>query len=350
MIEINDKRLKKDFKGITFSKYKKSDAKKELLNSMLNSCIEPACFWSAEFICSGHFLELWEIIIYFISFHIHLGNPKLPMYIDMRMNIFIDIIRSGYLDNELLMRNNIKIRKLFAEVICVLTLSNKKNTYNIPKINDNHYNFINISNMLKADDIKYAKGIYYNNDPKELFISVNEFAWNIHKKNILKSIFWIEWLLGYETKCLKNKIKFKAARREMPVDSKFQLDIIWIIWDILLKESKKKSVGIYKIISSLLNIFCLKYNQNTKRKRKFILYFAISLLTETYNTNIKIINDTKTVSNVVDNIDMVYKQIKKNEETPGTDYLFNNSFTNNAKNLETTIKKLEIMNKLNYNK
>ena len=75
-----------------------------------------------------------------------------------------------------------------------------------------------------------------------------------------------------------------------------------------------------------------------------MIYFAIHLLTETLDNSIPIISDKNIIQNVTSKINVIYKQIKKNEIKPDTDYLFNNSFTNN--NLEKTIAKLDKMNAL----
>ena len=50
--DINDKRSQKEFSGITFSQFKKTDVKKQLVNAVLYNKLEEACYWSAEYICS----------------------------------------------------------------------------------------------------------------------------------------------------------------------------------------------------------------------------------------------------------------------------------------------------------
>ena len=125
--DINDKITQKEFSGITFSQFKKTEVKKQLINAILYNKLEESCYWSAEYICSGHFVDLWEIILLLLGKHINLGNPKLSIYLELRLNYFKEMLNNGYLDNEIKMRNNLKIRELFAEIMCVMCLSRKKN-------------------------------------------------------------------------------------------------------------------------------------------------------------------------------------------------------------------------------
>ena len=96
---INDKRAKVDFKNLSFSKFSKSKIKVELLKSLFKNKIEKSIYLSTELICSGQFIDLWDNILLYMSRYIHISNPKLPIYIEIRFNKFKTILENGYLDN-----------------------------------------------------------------------------------------------------------------------------------------------------------------------------------------------------------------------------------------------------------
>ena len=128
----------------------------------------------------------------------------------------------------------------------------------------------------------------------------------------------------------------------MPVDSKHQMDIVWLLWDAIMREADNQTPFIKRVVSSLLNIFSLKYTTYTvSKKRRFIIYFAISLLTEIVPVEEEIIREKDKVSQLVEQIHHIYKQVKKNEHSPNTDYLFSSL---KRSNLEKTIEKLDKMN------
>lgn len=344
--EINDLRMDNEFKGFSFSKFKKTDVKKELLNSLIHSKIEPACYWSAELVCSGHYTDLWEIILLFFSKYVHLGHSNIGIYLEMRINDFKTIVNNGYSDNTLRLRNNDKIRKLFCETMCVLCDAKRRHSFDNVKIKPQDLNMISVKDKFKAPSTEYGEEVFTTEDPKELFPFVNELAYCVTSSgnDQMNACYWIEWIIEYENRCKALKEKLFCERRIFAkVDPKCQKDIIWIIWDIFLKESEKRGKVIQKIIFSLLNLFCLKYSTGCHKKRKNLLYLAISILCEKFELEKEIIRHSQLelVNIIKQKIDSVYAQIKKNEESTGTEYLF---LGMKSKNLENTIKKLDAMN------
>ena len=347
-IEIIDKREQKEFGKCTFSKFKKTDAKKKLIESVLNGKLEEANYWCAEFICAGLFLELWEIIFFICGKHIHLGSPKLPIYIEQSTNIFKTIlIENNYISNQIEMRNNTEIRILFCKIISILVFSIKKNSLNVVKIQKNHFDLSELSLKLKAPNLNYVSNVFSKYDPNELFIACNELGYCI-SKDIEKgqyAIYWIEWILEFEKICKKKKERCMCKKREHHIqDTKLQTHCIWLIWDILLYETKQRNNPLLeKIILSILYMYRLHFSLGVIRKRRYLIYFVVSLLTEIYNPNIKLYDPNEhNFETILSSLHKIYFELKKNEIQPEKNYLFYG--LQEKSNKEKILEKLDIVN------
>jgi hypothetical protein len=348
--EINDTRTCAQFKTFSFSRFKKTLVCDKIIENMQKKKIEPACYWTAELICAGHYADLWQIFLEYIGKHIHLGNPKIVKYIEMRYIAFRNIMNQGHYVSELHLRNNATIRKIFAEIVVILSLSNRKHSFELIRINRvEEFEIETMKDRLIAPSTVFAESIFQKDDPKEFIIPINEFAYNIsqEKHNMLNACYWLEWMIEFDALCRKKKQPLTCQRRKESenVENKYQTDSIWMIWDALINQSQNQGAFIESLMQSLLVLFSIKYTTASCKKNRYLIYFAISLLTEPVPTNIELISDKSTIEIVVNKIDEIYGQIKQNEESPNTEYLFAN--LEKQVDLEKSIRKIEIMNSMN---
>ena len=349
---INDVRDASDFRSETFSGYKRTEVKKEMFNSIYNGKIEPACYWCAELICTGHFMDIWEILIFYLGKHIRNENPKIAVYLYNRFCIFRNNVAQGSHIQEHDLRNNKVIRELFAEILVVLVSNPKKNGVELLKINkEDEFDMTKMTERLQATSTEFALPILHKKDPKEITIAINEFVYHIttdntHQPNMMQACYWLEWIIEFDIICKKRKVKCVCDRRfDIPVDPKHQCELIWVIWDaIFYIVNQSENTFVHSVIQSIQSLFCIKYSPSCAKRRRFLLYFAISLLCEPFRTDCGILSDKGFLQNTLKHLPGIYKQIKANEIRPKTDYLF--SGIEDMSNLEKSKQKMEWMNQV----
>lgn len=319
--DINDNRKHKDFTSTTFSGFKKSDVFKSLLESLIYSKIEPANYWCAELICSKYYDDVWYVFIEFYCKYIHIINIKICIYLEKK-HLEYSNIKSELNEQFIHLRNNITIRKIYSEIIFILCDAIKKAPLTYVKINKDDYKIDKLKLHFKAPSKEYIEDIYYEDDPKEYIVSMNEFSYHLHNnnKNAFMAYFWLEWILGFETLKTNKNINYECVPRDfILLDDKYKTEIIWIIWDIFLAEIKKINSKILDtVMDSLLYLFCVNYTKSCYRKRKYILYLIINIICniDTISFEQPILNKNKEAQMIytVDNINLIYLQIKKYEK------------------------------------
>lgn len=338
-IIIHDKRPEKDFNTTTFSNYKKSEVIKTFIDSMNTQNVENALFWCVELLCSSRLKDIWDCFLLTMGKHVRSGNPKLPLYIAKRFVKFKEIIMNGYADNELEVRNSPDMRNLLAEIVLVLTFSPKKPSLQMMKISKkDDFSYDNLGHNLKADNMDWCKKVMRNEDPKEILLCLNEFAYHFYHNNLLKTCFWIDWLIDFDALCRKQKKPITVLERDfIKVDSKFMGDPIWLIWECLLQRSKDElNRECENIVESLIELFCIKYNFSQKRKRRYLLYLGIELFTENPSLAIPIVHQGDKIKTIIPQIGKFFSAIKKCEQRPDI-------ISEKQRNLQKSIEKMKMM-------
>lgn len=314
MILIEDSR--NQFKTSSFSNYKKREVSKNLILAIYYGKQEETFFWTFEMLCSNMLLELWNSYFILMSKYIHVYNPRLPLYIMKKYNDFREIAMKY--ENDFRLRNDSNIRMLFGTISLILCFSQKFTILDdiVYKFN---FQIENLYENLKAPHIKYIDFVYLQSDPKEFIIPYNELIYHLQETEQKTNIhFWINWIIQYDILCRKKKKVILCQQRDLFMDKndKLSKNIIWIIWDILLKMSKKQSHSdINRIIHALFDLFTIKYTLSCNKSRIHIIYHSIELLLlkNRVDFSVELLKQKEMLTSLEDNIQVIFEQIKKHE-------------------------------------
>jgi hypothetical protein len=303
-MEIEDSR--RVFKKNTISNYKKTNVIKELEKSIYYHKTEEAFFWTGQLLCSGFIIEIWNLYIYFICKYIHINNPKIPLYLYKKFTEFKEI--SENCSNDFELRNIDEVRVILFSITQILSECKKDTTLDTLKF---VFKFEDVFQNLKAPNVDYIKPYFKDGDPKELFISLNEFVYHlVETKSKIDILYWIDWIIGYDEMLQKKKKPVFCEERDF-IKTK-HLNIIWILFEIFF--SFKEPVILSKVIESLFELFTIKYTPSSNKKKKYILNYCVMLIiTDKVDFNKPIIENTGVFTHLKDNIELIFSQIKKSE-------------------------------------
>jgi hypothetical protein len=299
---IEDARDASFFRITTFSKYKLADVKRELLSALVESQLEACCYWTTELVCSGRFADLWETILHYFGKYVHAANAKLAVYLDLRFATFKEAASSESV--ELNLRNKVVIRQLFSEIMCALCLSPKKLGLEAVKIKKEELE--SYKNKLKAPNAEFARPFFKAGDPLDLYPVFNEFVYSLSVSKTMDACYWLEWFILYDN---TKKPPPRCQARNYVSGKKPASEPIWMIWDVLL--NKQKNSLCRKIAESTQRLFCLHYTSEANKRRRYLMYFLITLICEEAKLEGEIVPERKVIEAVFPSCSLMYRDIRK---------------------------------------
>jgi hypothetical protein len=290
-----DYRTLSDYKLITYSGYSRSVVNTQLLKRLEQADYETSFYWAAELMCAGHWEDVWYTVLHYICIHVNVGNVLLPGYVWKRMGTARAIVHqeSGAFEY----RNNADMRILLAELITVAIMAKQTPPIILVKVRPEVDLCMNLLSSKLEATASYTDRILLPKDTHDIKVPLNEFMYHlgystdptdpmdpIRKPNMMHACYWMEWVLLFEQTCRSKKCPLTIqARTVYEVQSALQSDVVFVLWDTIRLLSSDEHTPLdtqkQKAIQYLIQLFCHSYTRTNLKKRKSILYYAISIAT-----------------------------------------------------------------------
>lgn len=264
---------------ITYSGFSRQSANTQLYRQLQKGDYETAFYWGGELMAAGHWEDVWDVAVYFISLHVYTGNVLLPGYLWSRRQTAHLICKKGGVEY----RNKAEFRTLVAELLTVVIMAKKNPPLSLIKIRrDDELRMSILESKLEAEE-SYIHSVFKQTDPAELKVPVNELMHHLKnsRHNMMQSCYWVEWVLEFELLCRANKDPLVIAKRSAyDVPENTSSDVVWLLWDVFMYVCADMAQGEQKqsILQTLCLLFCAGYSRTRAKKRRPILYYAVAVL------------------------------------------------------------------------
>jgi hypothetical protein len=322
--KILDTRTIDNFKTNVFSGPLKSKVVSALDKSIAEEKIEAANYWAFQLLFSGHINVLFDKLICIGAKQINIANPRLPTFI-LKKTIEWEIITGHKVyekKTQIKLRNNQEIRHLIVEIVSLLTLSRKRKLEGIVRLKENDFAVNYFKSKLEAQDTQHIDHILKEEDPNEVRIAVNEFLYQLMKKNVSKTLYWLSWILEWEKIHVKKYKQFKVAPRYNDgIDKKFVTNVIWLIWEII-NYVKKSDFDIqlecHQELNSLWDLYRHNFTLGSRSRKLIYLIWSIKFLTTPKcDWKLKLVERPYLYFHSLANVNLMAKKIKPHEVNKG---------------------------------
>ena len=126
--------------------------------------------------------------------------------------------------------------------------------------------------------------------------------------------YWMSWLIEWDNKYKNNPNYTGESRKIKSLDAKYQKDIVWVLWEIIISETNTRNIeNISTQILALYQLYKFNYSPGKRKSRLSLMIHAITLLSLNVNWNTQLTQKQETIKQVCVQINKLYIDIKQNQ-------------------------------------